>query len=90
MSGRPVIVLAQTTPIKTQSRHTNVTGEHAQLFTKLGAAHVVIGAFCIIFQSVSIGVATSGLSFVGHGIWTGSLVRTSTFMKLQVSSFNGR
>lgn len=81
MSGRPVIVLAQTAPIETQSTYINVRSDLAQRFTGLGVTHLVFGALCIIFQSVSLEVGTQrSFSFIGHGMWTGSLVRTLAFV----------
>jgi len=73
MSGAQVIVVAQTcAPMDIQNRYRNMT--IAEKFYTLGKAHIAIGALCIIFQIVSFGF--SGFS-VGHGMWTGSLVRTS-------------
>lgn len=67
--------MAQTAPINLQSRYVNVTSERALKLTRLGVANVVIGVFCIIFQIVSVLVSVDSLSFICHGIWTGSLVR---------------
>lgn len=64
--------VSQTAPIDTNTRYINVTREVAEM---LGLGHLVIGMLCIIFQIVSIAVATSTSLFGAPGIWTGSLVK---------------
>lgn len=81
ISGAQVIVVAQAASLDTQNRYRNMSSETSEKFHMIGKAHITIGAFCIIFQIVSIGIASDSW---GHGLWTGSLVRTSAYMSQNV------
>src|SRR5678815_3666284 len=40
----------------------------------LGAAQILLGSLCIVFNSIALAIGFNGLGFVGHGFWCGALV----------------